>query len=166
MYINHLTVNTGHLLRTERADVRDDVLAVMAPWLAQAIASDEPVALPLPDMAQYSARALVQDGALVVTVYVPAGPYRQGHAYAARKLPLVTLAVAQRSRQGRPLWGQLHQAFGSFMQPGLEPPAAPWLAVVLLPSLVGYPATAAWLGDFERCVAWAWITRNPGLQAV
>jgi hypothetical protein len=22
-----------------------------------------------------------------------------------------------------------------------------------------------WMGDFERCVAWAWITRNPAIEA-
>ena len=33
MYINHLTLNTGHLARTSRGDVPAEVTAVLAHWL-------------------------------------------------------------------------------------------------------------------------------------
>ena len=36
-------------------------------------------------------------------------------------------------------------------------PEPPWCAVEIHPALALYPAAAEWLGDFERCVAWAWV---------
>ena len=39
---------------------------------------------------------------------------------------------------------------------------APWLVVDLyLISLAADPDAAAWLGDAERCIAWAWIETRP-----
>jgi hypothetical protein len=39
-------------------------------------------------------------------------------------------------------------------QPIVPPPAGPWLAVAILPSLALLAnSDAAWLGDFERCLA-------------
>lgn len=161
-YINHLTLSTGHLARTSRADVHDDGLATVAPWLQAALDSGDAVPLPMPALCHHSAKCLVQDGALVVTVYGPAGPHKPGQRHAGATMPLITLGVAQRSRQGAALWQMLVQAFGNPL--GVTRPAEPWIAVTLHPTLSRYPNAAMWLGDFERCVAWAWITRNPMLQ--
>lgn len=48
----------------------------------------------------------------------------------------------------------------------MDQPDAPWCAVVLHPSLSAYRGDVEWMGDFERCIAWAWITRRPALQSV
>ena len=40
----------------------------------------------------------------------------------------------------------------------LRRPPAPWLIVALLPALTAWDRTRwDWLGDFERCLAWAWL---------
>lgn len=76
---------------------------------------------------------------------------------------LVTMAVAMRPRQGAGLWRTLHNLLGGAMPPLVTDPAtqppAPWLAVALhLPALLPAPHPALhWLGDAERCIAWAWI---------
>ena len=42
---------------------------------------------------------------------------------------------------------------------------APWLAVITHPTLAAHLGATEWLGDFERCVAWAWITRHPAVES-
>lgn len=163
MYINHITLTTGHLVRSERAGVADQTLEAVSPWLRAAIDAGRPVPLPVHELAHFSARAMMSEGGLVVTIYGPAGPYQAGKPHAGEHIPLVTMAAAQRSRHGAPLWHQMVAAFGA--KTGLLRPAEPWCAVALHPSIAGYPDAAHWLGDFERCIAWAWITRNPDLQA-
>ena len=88
MYINHVTLTTGHVTRSHRADVDDGTLAAVSPWLQQAINS-----------------------------------------------------------------GQQH--------PSAKRPREPWCAVALHPTLAGDLGATQWLADFERSVAWAWITRTP-----
>lgn len=151
-YIHHITLTTGHARHSPRAEVHDDALAIIAPWLAEAIAANRPVPLPALGLEQYTAIAIVEVG-LVVTVYAPGGV-----------LPLVTFGVAQRSRQGGPLWDTLTEHFPAAA--GLGKPDEPWCAVAVHPGIIACPGAQEWLGDFERCVAWAWITRNPQMEAV
>lgn len=104
------------------------------------------------------------DGGLVVTVYGPLGPHTPGKPHGGATTPLVTVGVAQRSRHGQPLWESLVNAFGCADE--TEKPAEPWCAVALHPGLSAYPDASDWLGDFERCIAWAWITRNTQIDVV
>ena len=161
-FINHITLNTGHVARTKRADVAPDVTALLANWLPGTINSGRTHALPVPSLSHFGAQVLVHDGALVVTVVAPVGPHQQGQPFAGKTMPLVTFGVAQRSRQGALLWDMLTSAFGSVA--GLQQPGTPWCAVAVHPSIAAYDGPVDWLGDFERCVAWAWLTRNPDLR--
>lgn len=155
MYINHITLNTGHIARTSRADVAPAVTALLAKWLPSTINSGKAHPLPTPELSHFSAQVFVQDGSLVVTVSAPVGPHRQGKPHAGQTMPLVTFGVAQRSRQRAPLWDMLVGAFGC--KPGLQAPGAPYCAVAIHPGIAAYTGPIEWLGDFERCVAWAWI---------
>ena len=163
MYLNHLTLSTGHLARTQRSDVAPAVTKLLAQWLPGTINSNRAHSLPVPALSHFSAQVFVQAGALVVTVSAPVGPHEQGKPHAGQTLPLITLGVAQRSRQGADLWASLTKAFDTAR--GLEMPGAPWLAVAVHPGVLVYGGPVEWLGDFERCVAWAWLTRNPDLRS-
>lgn len=160
-YINHVTLTTSHVLRSTRAGVADETLALLSPWLQRLVAVGTPLALPVPELSHYAADARIEGDGLIVTVYGPAGPFRSGRA-APADIPLITLAVAQRSRHGADLWGLMVSIFGA--APGLRRPTEPWCAVALHPSLAAHREATQWLGDFERCVAWAWITRQPDLR--
>jgi hypothetical protein len=154
LYINHITLNTGHNARSQRQAVSDATLAIVAPWLLTAVNSGQQH--PIPNFEDYAISAIVEDGGLVVTVYgrqPDIGP----------RMPLVTFGVAQRSRQGEPLWGLLTANFGAHAS--AKRPAKPWCAVALHVALLNDLKAAQWLGDFERCCAWAWITRNPDLRS-
>ena len=75
---------------------------------------------------------------------------------------LVTFGVAQRSRQGAQLWDMLLAVF--LAKDGLEPPDTPYCALAVHPSVIAFDGPTQWLGDFERCVAWTWLTPNPDLR--
>lgn len=162
MYLNHITLSTGHNARTSRADVSPTVTQLLANWLPGIINSERAHALLIPELSHFSVQAFVQEGGLVVTVSAPVGPHQQGQPFAGKTMPLVTFGVAQRSRQGALLWDMLTSAFGSVA--GLQQPGTPWCAVAVHPSIAAYDGPVDWLGDFERCVAWAWLTRNPDLR--
>lgn len=145
MYIHHITLNTGHVSRIRAGDVSGEALARVGPWLAALVQSGQPAPLPVSGLANYTAHATAQNGALVVTISAPAG------------LPLVTIGVAVRSRHAIDLWDGLAQLAKAHKS---ARPSAPWAAVVLWPALSAHNDAAAWLGDLERCVAWAWVLRN------
>ncbi|PTT75337.1 hypothetical protein DBR42_29145 [Pelomonas sp. HMWF004] len=162
-YINHITLQTGHNRRSPRAEVSDAILKLLAPWIDSALASGQPVPLPVPALSHFAATATVEDGALLVTLFAPAGPHTPGKPADAR-MPMVTLGVAQRSRHGAGLWPLLTAMPGT--APGIERPGEPWCAVAMHPTITAYRGDVNWMGDFERCVAWAWITRRPALESV
>lgn len=155
IYINHITLNTGHTRRSPRAEVSGDTIEKLQPWLNAAINTGSRHPLPAPGLGHISAVAMVDDGALVVTVYAPSGPHEHGKPHAGATMPLVTIGVAKRSRQSDALWGKMVKAFGS--APNLRAPAIPWCAVALHAGMLIYPSSLDWIGDFERCVAWTWM---------
>lgn len=163
-YINHITITTGHNARTSRADVDDATLAIVAPWLKNIINTDTPHPLPVEPLSHFSAIAFVREGGLLVTVYGPSGPHLHGAPAHGAGIPLVTFGVAQKSRHGEPLWAMMTASFPH--QPSIKQPRTPWCAVAVHPSIMAHPAAMEWLGDFERCCAWAWITRNTQFEEI
>lgn len=163
MHINHITLTTGHNARTSRAEVDDATLAAVAPWLKAIINIDAAHPLPVAVLGHYSAIAFVREGGLLVTVYGPADPHEIGQP-ADGRIPLVTFGVAQRSRHAEPLWAMLLANFAH--KPDIKQPATPWCAVAVHPSILAHREALEWIADFERCCAWAWITRNAQLDSV
>lgn len=157
MYIHHLTLSTGHLSRIERGDVSGETLARVGPWLAALAASPgDSLPLPVDALSDYTGLAAVLDGSLIVTISGPAmksGPMR------GKRPPLVTIAVAKRSRHGAELWPLLQAPHMPAVKRGLTRPAEPWAAVSIWPTVMLYRDSVHWLGDLERCIAWAWCTR-------
>ena len=135
---------------------------MLAKWLPESINSGSLHPLLLPDLSHFTTQAFAQDGALVVTVSAPVGRHQQGKPLAGRTMPLVTFGVATRSLQGAQLWASMAQAFDC--KPDLQQPDTPYCAVAIHPSIAIYNGSVEWLGDFDRCLAWAWITRNPDLR--
>lgn len=149
MYLNHITLSTGHLARTSRADVSDDTIKALQPWLKATIAhqADYPLPGPLGVRDGFVMSASLQGGGLVCHV----GQVDTG--------PLVSFGVAARSRQSGELWAWLCAQYGS--ADALTAPSVPWCAVALHPGFLHQPGASAWIGDFERCVAWTWLERGP-----
>lgn len=162
-YINHITLSTGHTRRSPRNEVGDEPLRLLVPWLNDMLVGQIPLPLPVPNLYHYSASATVDGGGLVCTIWGPAGPHTPGLPYAGEAIPIITLGVAQRSRHGEDLWARMVANFGAAAS--AKCPSEPWCAVALHPGMAMYPDSSEWLGDLERCIAWAWITRAPHLRA-
>lgn len=160
-YINHITLATGHCRRSPRHEVDDATLQLLVPWLQAAVVSGRIEPLPVAPLCHYGAKAIKEIG-LVVTIYAPRGPHTPGVPHAGDHVPIATIGIAQRSREARDLWGMLVANFG--VAQGGDMPAAPWCAVALHPNAIAFPDAIGWLGDLERCIAWAWITRQPALR--
>ena len=143
-YINHITLSTGHNRQSPRQEVGADTVAWLRPWLDRLLAIGVPLPLPEPSLARYSASAHIEQGGLVMTVFAGADA-------------IVTFAVAGRSRQSAPLWSCMIAQHSA--APGLTAPATPWIAVAVREGLAAHREAAEWLGDFERCVAWAFLSK-------
>jgi len=156
MHITHLTLATGHTTRIERGDVAGETLARVAPWLAALVASGQSAPLPVAELAHYSATAFVASGALVITI---CGVAPTTGRMAGVPPPLATMGVAKRSRHGAALWPLLGAAHMPAIKPGLVRPGEPWCAVAIWPTITRHLDALDWLGDLERCIAWAWVTR-------
>lgn len=162
-YLHHITITTGHSRRCLLSEVAPEVLAMMGEWLSQALLSDDgldqppvPVPLPVPALAEFSAHVHQSPGGLVVTVYGP--DILTVPPAMPEPVPLVTFAVARRERNAAKLWSALILAAqGPLAPPAM--PSTPWCGVVLHQGVRFFPDATNWLGDFERCVAWAWILR-------
>lgn len=180
-YINHITLPTGHCRRSSRDEVSDETLALLRPWLVSALDAGKPVPLPvelLPDRPpvhyrDYRAKVGRDHIGVMVTIYAAFtiyeshGSHMLSQAPGGKLVPFVALGIAQRSREAEQLWQMMVDTFGAF--PGIKMPSVPWCAVASHPGMDIHPDaldSLDWLYDFERCVAWAWITRSPALASV
>lgn len=156
MFINCITLTTGHNARTSREGVPDDVLVIVEQWLLEIINTDQRSPLPVEKLSHYSAVAFEQEGGLMVTVYGPLGQ-RQQDQPAIADIPLVTFGIAQKPHQAESLWAVM---LANFDHPAdIKQPSTPWCAVVMHSTIISHRDAMPWIAEFERCVAWAWIMR-------
>lgn len=148
--MRHVTLTTGHERESPRSEVAPGVLRLVGRLLERALTGE---VVPLPERVQPACTltATARGYALLATVH--AG----GDA-------LVWIGVARvDDEDARGVWRELHEAPGlplpGITAPDASPPA-PWCAVRLEAGVARHPAAAEWLGDFERCLAWAWLTRR------
>ena len=141
----HLTLNTGHTRKSYRSEVGDEALAAM-----RAMGLLEPEA-DLPVAPSYRLKTTTDEGGAVFTVF-------------RDEVPFVHCLLALDANDDG-YWAVLERMYLQLtdrtpMEFALaeKPPSTPWLAVVLL-GLGRAPEAAAWLGGFERCMAWLLIDR-------
>ena len=128
----HYTINTGHVRQSPRSEVTID-LALLAPLLR----TGEHV---MPHLADYGLRVTVDGDVLAATVH--RGP-----------APLATVFVCS-TQQGL---DAVLRLTGCIPSVPLTLPAA---LVETHPTLTLDPDAVSWLGDFERCLAWAFLERR------
>jgi len=147
-WLNHLTLTTGHLRRSLRTEVADEAIAACAALLDAALA-DEDAWVPIPHAEPACSLSVMRvRRCLLVSVRGP------------EELLLATVGIAAESRCAPSLWRLLTEVGpAAATLPDLDRPAQPWCAARLEAGLAIYPEAAHWLGDFERCLAWAWIER-------
>jgi hypothetical protein len=146
-YLWHVTLNTGHGRRSYADEVAPDIRAALRPILDDALAAGDARAI-VPYLSGISLQANTAAGHLIATVWDDDGDW-----------PLVTLAVARKSLGAPRLWAMMHEGYQDLATNRADVPHAPWCAVRLEPSLPLRLDATSWLGDFERCLAWAWLDR-------
>jgi hypothetical protein len=149
MHIHHFTITTGDSRLSWRYEIEPSALRAAADLLAAAV-RDGRVDLPVQPAGHWM-RVTGEGRCMVATI---------SHDEA----PLVTFGVvAAHSRCGAGLWRML--CSGALVAEGarhLHPdraPQEPWCASRLEIGITLMPDAARWLGDLERCVAWAWLDR-------
>jgi len=147
-YIHHVTTTTGHTRRSYRSEVDADLMPRLRELLDAALMGEADLPVPDPDRrARYRLRATAQGRCMVATAYLVYGAQQ---SKSRMRIPLVSFGVSGHSRCGAALWRSLHQ--------GPCPPE-PWCAVRIHDTIAIDPAAARWIGDLERCIAWAWLDR-------
>jgi len=156
-YVQHTTLITGHSSQIRQGDVSGEAVARIVPWLSALIESGQSLPLPVADLSEYSGHASVLDGALIVTISGPP-PKEATGMLASKAAPMVTVGVARKSRHAH-LWTLMTQSppMPAVHRSVVKCPQAPWCAVAIWPTIDFYPEATSWLGDFERCIAWAWV---------
>jgi hypothetical protein len=150
--VTHYTLNTGHAVASPRSGVSQESIVALQPLAEHGGA--------IPGCAPF--RVTVDHGAesAVFTVWRGAEP-------------VVTCGLARSAEGEAEGWPAIEKVYldlsdhyPQLLAPAKEankPPSLPWLAVVLLPSLLNQSRDdIGWLGDFERCLAWTILASTEG----
>ncbi len=146
--MNHITMTTGQNRVSPRSEVQQDSMKMLTPWMLKALADGKPTPLPGPlGEKGFHAHLSVDAGALFCTLF------------GSKTLPLLTFGVAIDEAQSNVLWGRMCKEDGVGKK--LTKPAAPLCAVTLHTGFTTCLDVDMWFwaGDFERCVAWAFIEK-------
>jgi len=135
--ILHITLQTGQSRRSYREDVEDSTIALLRPLLQ----ADGDYDLPL---IENRCLKITRSGRLLLATV---------HA----ETRICTIGVANQTVGAEKLWQILHEEVKVATNRDRVPPS-PWCAVRLETGIGDHPEDAQWLPDFERCLAWAWIT--------
>ncbi len=142
-FVRHVTLQTGHTRQSWRHEVDPEVLPLASALLERALAGER---VPIPGADGCEMTAASAGRCCLVTAW-------RGDA------PLVTTGIAAHSRCGAELWRRLHDApWTPLATAGTARPPEPWCAALLQPGLALHPSAAHWLGDYERVMAWAFLS--------
>lgn len=149
-YIRHITLTTGDTRDSHREEISDEALAVCRGLIDRIMAGEVSEPAPIPGFAGYSLSGRASSRCLVATVWADGPPSEI----------VATIGIAAHSKCGASLWRELHRWGQTPVVTGPHHcPPEPWVAAALDAGIVRHMDAAHWLGDFERCLAWAWVTR-------
>lgn len=151
-YIHHVTLNTGHVARQERAAISDGAIAALADTLDGILQGAH---VPVPGCEGYLINGSHHAHDLIATVW--RGPWE-------RRIPIITMATALKSRSSPALWRMMHdQSTVPLATRADAPPPAPWQADRIEAPAMAHPDALEWTGDLSRCLAWAWAEYRGGI---
>ncbi len=145
----HYTLNTNTIIESSRTEIAEGVIAV-----CQTLLEPGQYAMPVPQLSDYiiNIRENGESGLLFSIE-------REGYTIAI-------CAVADSKTSAEVMWIVMARAYVSLAErehpaeddfkPPIKPNSIPWLAVMLL-GTTDETGAANWLGDFARCMAWAWV---------
>jgi len=148
--LTHLTSTTGHVARTPRADVADEVIALLAPIVAAGGGQ-------VPHTPEWHLDLWPEAG--WAAFQLARGPASSE----AGKRPYFMAVACWQEDVTPEAWAQAHK-LAQLAPPDqlpADPPPLPWLSVTLLPAVLLLPRERiGMLGDLERCVAWTLVEQT------
>lgn len=135
-HLSHYTMNTGDLRMSLRSEVADDVVAQLAPMLV-------PGEHDIPGFFPYLCNVETEGRLLVAEVRVR-----------GLSLPICTFCVYDSIADEDQAFRRLGFIVARAPESKRTPPC---ILVQLHDEALLHTAAMLWMGDFERCLAWAWI---------
>lgn len=146
-YIRHLTLDTGDQRDSYPDEAPAEIRATLRPLIDRAIAGER---VTIPGDTNPAGCTITgargRARALSLAVWGPPVDGTEGH-----HVPLVTIGIAPVSLASREVWQALTGREVDDMTP-----SAPYCAVRLQRNIL-YPGAEHWIGDLQRCLAWAWV---------
>ncbi|MGV7078513.1 hypothetical protein ACWA5Z_06865 [Testudinibacter sp. P80/BLE/0925] len=136
-YIDHITVNTGHRRKSPRSEVAKEILPMLKTWIKDMLGG---IARGIND--QYLCKIGRHNAKMCEFLIC-----RTDEMMAEQEIAKAVLCT--HSREKAKAW-RMAGGHGT-------PPEVPFLAVKLNNKAHVTAEETNWLGDFERCIAWAYI---------
>lgn len=137
-YILHATLNTGDVVRQNRADATIATVAALIDSLLIGGAPD------LPGFAGYTVRGANSGRNLIATLYTGADL-------------ILTTAVCVQSRSSPRLWRMMHDSANALATDPARPPTAPWIADRIEPGAADHIDAKVCISRWSRALGWAWM---------
>lgn len=144
-YIRHITLQTAHSRNIEKSEISAESIEFCTDLITSCLLNpNEKVSIKNFDGYYFSA-GNTGGKSLFGTVWYG-------------ELPLVTFVVAKKSRNAAKVWQELHRNVTLEAKTDVKDvPSVPFIAVSVQVTANLVPDAMSWLGDFERCIAWAWM---------
>lgn len=143
--MQHITLLTGHTRWSPREEVADDLMRLLVDHLALGLRERAPI----PGQPAYVMHATADDGALVATVSMADGG-----------VPVLSILTIPATHDAPAILRAVRWTLTDLPTPG------PWCLVQIYPAgvLAMDPRDMDWIGDYERCLAWAWLESGTAQQ--
>jgi len=149
--MRHVTLNTGHTRESPRSEVGAEAIRALRPLVHEGGGE-------VPGFPGYRL-TITREKRLalytVVRISTPRAPWPHPET------PIITCGLAQDESDSPRLWKllrALHHEVWRRHAVSHRPRSIPWLGIVILPGLTLLRSKdVAWLGDFERCLAWTLV---------
>lgn len=147
-FLRHVTLTTGDVRDSTIDEISPAALEAVGELLVRVCRPEQPEPVSIPAVGPYSISGRCTSRCLTATVWADGPP----------SVAIASLGVAGHSRCGATLWRALH-TWGDApvsTDPARCPPE-PWVAVALDAGIARHLDATAWLGDFARCLGWAFL---------
>lgn len=158
-FIQHVTVNSGNNNPYNRFKCDPKTINNFKYLIEASAKHPSPISFPYSNTRHLKFSCHPQGNKLSVATYAPNEAHEKGKPYIGNNLTLLsTFAVAPTTDESS-IWNDLYNVHNTIFNKIkiTECPQAPWVAVVIYPSILEYQECIKVLSDFERCMALAWL---------
>lgn len=142
MYINHVTLNTGHIRKSYPDDVGKDLYFMLRRLFVEMFSDN---------------------GAEVVEGYHAKARYSEGNGVLITlfsnidNVPILTTAIVKENNDDF-LWELLHENYSAPLATNISnPPEKPYIADRMEIGAMLHIDALKWTGDFSRCMGWIYV---------